>query len=54
MFRFEIYQSSLEHDWDKFIDEKSINGTFLQSRRFINYHPEGRFKDASLVIYNEK
>ena len=38
MFRFEKYEDSLEEQWDKFITEKSINGTFLQSRRFFNYH----------------
>lgn len=54
MFRFELYDSSLEKEWDQFIEEKSINGTFLQSRRFFNYHPADRFKDVSLVIYNEK
>ena len=54
MFRFEKYEDSLEEQWDKFITEKSINGTFLQSRRFFNYHPAGRFKDVSLVVYNEK
>ena len=54
MFRFEKYEDSLEEQWDKFIAEKSINGTFLQSRRFFNYHPAGRFKDVSLVVYNEK
>ena len=50
MFRFEKYEDSLEEQWDKFIAEKSINGTFLQSRRFFNYHPAGRFKDVSLVV----
>ena len=54
MFRFEKYEDSLEEQWDKFITEKSIHGTFLQSRRFFNYHPAGRFKDVSLVVYNEK
>lgn len=54
MFRFEKYDESSEKQWDQFISEKSINGTFLQSRRFLNYHPEGRFRDVSLVIYNEK
>ena len=24
-----------------------MNGTFLQTARFLNYHPEGRFHDAS-------
>ena len=47
------YNSSLEHEWDEFINN-SINGTFLQSRRFLNYHPEGRFVDNSYVVYDEK
>ena len=54
MFHFEIYNDSKENEWDDFIENKSINGTFLQSRRFLNYHPLGRFKDVSLVIYNKK
>lgn len=54
MFRFELYDNSKEKEWDQFVEEKSVNGTFLQSRRFLNYHPEGRFQDVSLVIYNEK
>ena len=54
MFIFEKYTNDKEEVWDKFIDEKSINGTFLQSRRFFNYHPSERFQDESLIIYNEK
>jgi hypothetical protein len=29
---------------------ESVNGTFLQTRRFLNYHPQGRFKDASFML----
>lgn len=54
MFRFEYYTEEMEERWDAFIAEQSINGTFLQSRRFLNYHKQGKFKDASLVIYNSK
>lgn len=36
--------------WDKFVLQQSVNGTFLQTRRFLNYHPIGRFSDASLMI----
>lgn len=39
--------------WDRFINEDSINGTFLQSRRFLNYHPQGRFEDASYYIKDD-
>lgn len=31
MFRFEKYEDSLEEQWDKFIAEKSINGTFYRA-----------------------
>ena len=54
MFKIEEYNECYENIWDEFIRDKSMNGTFLQSRRFLNYHPKGRFKDVSLLIYNEK
>ena len=49
---FEIKKYS-EHDneqWDKFVMEESMNGTFLQTRKFINYHKPGKFEDHSLVF----
>lgn len=36
-------------EWDDFI-EQSDNGTMFHTRRFLSYHPEGRFKDVSLVM----
>ncbi|QOS67609.1 GNAT family N-acetyltransferase [Eggerthella guodeyinii] len=33
------------------MENESVNGTFLQSRRFMNYHPKGKFEDCSLVFY---
>lgn len=36
--------------WDEFIENEAINGTFLQSRLFLNYHKQGRFEDASLMF----
>lgn len=37
--------------WDRFVLEESMNGTFLQTRKFINYHAPGKFKDCSLMFY---
>ena len=54
MFRIELYEKKYEQLWDDFVLNKSINGTFLQSRNFLNYHPEGRFQDCSLLIFNKK
>ncbi len=46
------YTDEYEEKWDKFVTEGSLNGTFLQTRRFLNYHPEGRFTDNSLIFLN--
>ena len=40
------------HDiWERFVLEESMNGTFLQSRKFLEYHPAERFEDYSLLVY---
>lgn len=44
------YDDSYQTRWDKFVMQNSINGTFLHTRNFLNYHPEGRFKDASVLV----
>lgn len=44
------YEDKYEAAWDQFVAKNSINGTFLQTRNFLNYHPEGRFTDASLLV----
>lgn len=48
------YTDDQEIHWDKFVEETGVNGTFLQTRRFLNYHPAGRFKDCSYMIYDLK
>lgn len=54
MFHFEKYSEQDEKIWDDFVMDKSVNGTFLQTRRFLNYHPKERFIDESIMIYNKK
>ncbi|TWH46538.1 GNAT family N-acetyltransferase [Sporomusa sp. KB1] len=51
MVKLEIYNQSHQKDWDNFIGT-SRNGTFMQQRTFLNYHPPGRFVDCSLMVYN--
>ena len=43
-----------ESEWDQFVIEKSMNGTFIQTRKFINYHPANRFEDCSLCVRKGK
>ncbi len=43
------YAPEWETPWDRFVTADSQNGTFLHTRRFLNYHPAGRFRDASLM-----
>lgn len=47
------YSPAWAERWDRFVMEDSQNGTFLQSRRFLSYHPAGRFEDASLLFAME-
>ncbi len=54
MYEIREYQAEDEQAWDDFVNAQSMNGTFLQSRNFLNYHPQGRFEDCSLMIYDAK
>lgn len=49
-----IYKPEDHVLWDSFIDNMSINGNFLQSRRFLSYHPKDRFDDFSLLYKDKK
>jgi hypothetical protein len=53
MYRVVLYEDKYEEEWDKFIEVDSINGTFLQSRNFLNYHPQDRFIDSSFLIFKD-
>lgn len=48
------YADEYEKTWDQFVFEQALNGTFLQSKRFLNYHPKERFEDASYLVFDEK
>lgn len=51
-FTIQPYTEAHADKWDAFVMQHAMNGTFLQTRRFLSYHPEGRFTDASLMFYN--
>lgn len=50
MFEILPYNNEMESRWDSFIMDEAFNGTFLQTRKFLNYHAEGRFHDESFMI----
>lgn len=45
------YNEHLNDIWDDFI-YSSYNGTIYHTRKFLNYHPENKFIDHSILIYN--
>lgn len=53
MYKIVEYTIEYEKMWDSFVLDHSINGTFLQTRRFLNYHPKDRFLDGSLMIFQK-
>ena len=40
MLNLEIkkYTDDMQEKWDEFVQYQSCNGTFLQTRNFLNYH----------------
>ena len=44
------YEDKYREAWDRFVLQESINGNFLQTRNFIEYHPPERFTDGSFLI----
>lgn len=47
------YEDKYENEVDDFVLNRSINGNFLQTRRFYNYHPKGRFNDATILFFKD-
>ena len=45
------YQDSHKELWNDFVD-KSLNGTFMINRNYMDYHAE-RFQDHSLLVYED-
>lgn len=44
-----LYEESDRGAWEAFVAEAN-NGTLFHERKFLGYHPEGRFQDHSLVL----
>ena len=47
------YSEYLSDAWDDFIERKSVNGTFLHSRKFYNHNPENSLDDNSFLFYKK-
>jgi hypothetical protein len=53
-YQFVFYQEKYRNVWEEFVEKNSANGTFLQTRRFMDYHLVGQFQDCSILIFNRK
>mgnify|MGYP001210567430 CR=1 FL=1 len=40
--------------WDEFILSPNTNGEFINTHKYLSYHPEGRFVDKSVGIIDEQ
>lgn len=54
MITVEQYSHQQENIWDNFILTLSFNGTFLHTRKFLEYHPKERFRDNSLIFWDKE
>ena len=44
------YSPELAGEWDDLVLNHSANGNLFHTRRFLSYHPAGRFEDGSILI----
>jgi hypothetical protein len=44
------YRSEHADEWDRFVLDDSVNGTVFHTRTFLNYHPDNRFTDTSILL----
>ena len=49
MFEIKKFIEEQSDLWEKMVLEAN-NGTIFHSRRFLSYHPQGRFTDHSLIF----
>ena len=47
------YDKESESQWEEFVGT-SLNGTFMQERKFLGYHPSDKFSDHSLIFMEDK
>src|SRR3990172_6381267 len=47
------YEKKFQDVWDSFVTS-SNNGTIFHTRRFLSYHSPGKFKESSLLFYDDK
>lgn len=52
MLEVELFSRDKKTIWDQFIWD-SNNGTLFHTRKFLNYHPNGRFIDNSLLFFKK-
>ena len=53
-FEIKEYDESDRDEWDELVECDSANGTFLNTRRFADYHPKNRFDEKSYVFRDKK
>ena len=47
------YREEYSTEWDDFVEKKSINGSFLHTRKFYNHHPQNRVDDKSYLFFKQ-
>lgn len=54
MIRIEKYKKEKKDVWDEFVLNQSCNGTFLQTRNFLEYHEDKFHENSLFFLDNEK
>lgn len=48
------FDDSIAKEWDEFVENKSLNGTFIHTRKFYNHNPLNQNGDFSFLFYKRR
>lgn len=48
---YKVYSDESQNQWDHFIEESSLNGTLLHTRKFLKHNEANELDDSSLIFY---
>src|SRR4051794_12393374 len=53
MLEVKNFDRSMEGEWDNFVENQALNGTFLHTRKFYDHNPLNKQDDHSFLFYKK-
>ncbi len=53
LLQIKVFDVSMKQEWNEFVEKKSVNGTFLHTRKFFDHNHLNKNGDFSLLFYKK-